>query len=158
MKILEFFDSIIDCLNEHSVKYLLVGGHAVNIYGHIRSTADLDLWIDKSEDNLSKLYNALVSFGYDQNTCLKGIEEIKQNRNIGLFDDENNKVDVIQLYSTKLKFQEAYSRKKSVNKGDVTLHVISLDDLIDTKITSGRPRDLEDVKELIKLRGLRKDR
>lgn len=158
MKILEFFDSIIDCFNKHNVNYLLVGGHAVNIYGHIRSTADLDLWIDKSENNLSKLYDALVDFGYDQNTCLKGIEEIKQNRNIGLFDDDNNKVDVIQLYSTRLSFQEAYNRKNTINKGDVTLHVISLEDLIDTKIASGRPRDLEDVKELIKLRDLSKNK
>lgn len=33
-------------LNEHGVQYLLVGGFAVNAYGHARNTGDLDLWVN----------------------------------------------------------------------------------------------------------------
>lgn len=152
MKLASFFNSIIDCFNKHNVKHLIVGGHAVNVYGYIRSTVDLDIWIDKSDENLENLRQALVSFGYPQEQCQQGIDEIRNNRNIGIFDDDDNKIDLIQLYSTRLSFSEAYSRKHSIDKGDVTLHVISLDDLIGTKLSAGRPRDLDDVRELSRLR------
>jgi len=149
VRLLEFFNSVISSLNKHNVKHLIVGGHAVNIYGYIRSTADLDLWIEKSDENLNNLYNALLSLGYDKENCSRGINEIKLNKNIGILDDDENKVDIIQLYSTKLSFQQAYSRKETV-KGEITLHVISLNDLIETKLSAGRPQDIQDVNELTK--------
>jgi predicted nucleotidyltransferase len=151
MRLISFFNSIIDCFNQHNVKHLIVGGHAVNVYGYIRSTANLDIWIDKSDENLENLLHALISFGYSSEQCQQGINELKKNKNIGLFDEDDNKIDLIQLYSTRLSFNEAFSRKHSFDKGDVTLHIISLDDLMNTKLAAGRPRDLDDVRTLARL-------
>jgi hypothetical protein len=37
-------------LNKHNVRFILVGGFAVNLYGHSRSTGDIDIWMEDSTD------------------------------------------------------------------------------------------------------------
>jgi hypothetical protein len=39
------FKEFIELLNEHKVRYLVVGGYAVAFHGHPRYTKDLDVWI-----------------------------------------------------------------------------------------------------------------
>ena len=46
-------------LNEEGVKYLLVGGFAMNYYGFTRTTEDIDLLVDPSDDNISKVKSGL---------------------------------------------------------------------------------------------------
>lgn len=38
-------------LNSSNIKYLLIGGYAVNYYGFARATADLDIWIAADRAN-----------------------------------------------------------------------------------------------------------
>lgn len=40
------FQEFIEALNTTNVKYILVGGYAVNIHGYSRTTGDIDLWVD----------------------------------------------------------------------------------------------------------------
>ncbi|MBI5379155.1 MAG: nucleotidyltransferase [Nitrospirae bacterium] len=47
-------------LNEHGVRYLLIGGFAVNYYGFPRVTEDIDLLVDPSDENVSKIKEALA--------------------------------------------------------------------------------------------------
>jgi hypothetical protein len=37
------------------VKYLLVGGYAVGFHGYPRATADMDIWVSRTEENAQKL-------------------------------------------------------------------------------------------------------
>lgn len=46
-------------LNEKDVRYVLIGGFAMNYYGLPRATEDIDLLIDPSSNNISKIKNAL---------------------------------------------------------------------------------------------------
>jgi predicted nucleotidyltransferase len=50
-------------LNKNGVKYLLLGGWAVGIYGAPRATADMDIFIATDDENIEKLQNALFEFG-----------------------------------------------------------------------------------------------
>lgn len=45
------FQEFIQALNINGVKYILVGGYAVILHGYIRSTADMDIWVDKTKEN-----------------------------------------------------------------------------------------------------------
>ena len=45
------FKEFIQCLNKHEVKYLLLGGWAVGIYGQPRATKDIDFLVSKDDDN-----------------------------------------------------------------------------------------------------------
>jgi hypothetical protein len=48
-------DQFLKEASREGVKMLLVGGGAVNFYGYQRNSADVDFWIDTSEENFSKL-------------------------------------------------------------------------------------------------------
>jgi len=39
------FKEFLKLLKAHDVRFLLVGGYAVNAFGYIRNTVDIDIWI-----------------------------------------------------------------------------------------------------------------
>src|SRR5580698_3642578 len=70
------FREFIELLKKNNVRYLLVGGYAVTIYGHPRNTGDIDIWIDRENENLERIMHALSEFGFgnigiDKNDFLK---------------------------------------------------------------------------------------
>ncbi|HEX4958224.1 MAG TPA: hypothetical protein VFV46_08615 [Lacibacter sp.] len=56
------FQDFIKALNEQEVKYMLVGGFAVILYGHARVTGDMDIWVERTEVNYHKLQEAFKQF------------------------------------------------------------------------------------------------
>ena len=50
-------------LSEENVRYLLVGAYALAVHGHVRATGDIDLWVERGEDNARRVMAALESFG-----------------------------------------------------------------------------------------------
>ena len=63
MEIYPNFRDLFGAFAAADVRYLLVGGYAVAFHGRPRFTKDLDLWVDDSEDNLSRVQGELDSFG-----------------------------------------------------------------------------------------------
>ncbi len=57
------FKEFLKLLNSNRVEYLLIGGYAVGIHGHIRATNDLDIWVGISVENASRIDQALREFG-----------------------------------------------------------------------------------------------
>ncbi|MCB0569901.1 MAG: hypothetical protein KDC66_09075 [Phaeodactylibacter sp.] len=43
------FLEFIQALQQNGVEYLLVGGYAVILYGYMRTTGDLDIWVNRPE-------------------------------------------------------------------------------------------------------------
>ena len=59
----EDFRDILSILKKHEVKYAVVGAWAMGAHGLPRATGDLDIFIEKSEDNARSMVRALVEFG-----------------------------------------------------------------------------------------------
>ena len=55
---------VFDVLAKARVRYLVVGGVAVVLHGHLRVTADLDLVVDLEPGNALSATKALASLGY----------------------------------------------------------------------------------------------
>ena len=131
--------------NKNGVRYLLVGGFAVNYHGYPRSTGDLDLWIDPSEDNKQKLLLALEELNFDT-------EEIRDLtlKNAAPIDIpiSNFKIELIPFLSTKLSFDNAYDLAVEGNIDGVDIKVIHLNHLIQLKSNTNRLKDALDVEEL----------
>jgi len=47
-------------LNEENVKYVIIGGFAVIHYGYVKGTADIDLLVDNSQENVERIKKALL--------------------------------------------------------------------------------------------------
>jgi len=45
------FQDFINSLNKFNVDYLLVGGYAVILRGYNRTTGDMDIWVNKTQEN-----------------------------------------------------------------------------------------------------------
>lgn len=56
------FSDFIRALNTNDVEYLLVGGMAVILYGYIRITGDIDLWVKNTDINFKKIRKAFHDF------------------------------------------------------------------------------------------------
>lgn len=58
------FKEFIELLGKNNVRYIIIGGYAVVYHGYVRSTNDIDIWIDIREDNIIKVIKALDDFGF----------------------------------------------------------------------------------------------
>jgi hypothetical protein len=57
------FRDFIQALNKHDVQYMLVGGYAVILHGYRRVTGDMDIWVNRTKVNYSKIKLAFTEFG-----------------------------------------------------------------------------------------------
>ncbi len=132
-----------------NVRMILVGGSAVNFYGYKRHSADIDFWIDNNPKNLKQLLTALISLGYKIQTFPDKVMKGEQNISIKL--SPVLEIELITHFNPGKPFEEAYSESvEFIAEGQKLLkwNIISFDDLITSKIKSGRPKDLLDVQEL----------
>jgi len=61
-----FNDDFIDfiaCFNKHNVEYVLVGGYSVILHGYIRTTGDMDIWVNSTKENYQKNLKSFSDFG-----------------------------------------------------------------------------------------------
>lgn len=152
----EDIDSFIKLSNEHGVKMLMVGGGAVNFHGYQRHSTDVDFWIETTEDNFQKLLKVFLEMGYEIDDFPKSVKEQRQNISIK-FSPADLNLELITNFSVNKSFDEAYENAEVVIIEDnpvMKWHVISLDDLIISKVKSGRPKDLLDIQELKRINNL----
>lgn len=57
------FKELLSALNEHRVKYLIVGGYAVAVHAQPRATKDLNILVKADADNSKAVFAALAEFG-----------------------------------------------------------------------------------------------
>lgn len=136
---------LLQILNEHKVRYLVVGGYAVMNYSEPRYTKDLDLWIEPTEENAQHLYNALVDFGLHSENLQP--DTFVQKEFFYKIGAPPYRIDLITSIAP-LEFNAAYSQKEMVTFEKVELSFISKADLIKAKEFSGRPVDLVDLDAL----------
>jgi predicted nucleotidyltransferase len=58
-----FYEDILREFQKQKVKYVLVGGIAINLLGLMRSTSDMDVLVEMTDDNLKKAVNILKKKG-----------------------------------------------------------------------------------------------
>ncbi len=58
------YEEILKDFQKNKVKYVLVGGIALNLLGAERSTSDLDILVEMSDENLAKIVRILKKQGY----------------------------------------------------------------------------------------------
>lgn len=139
----EDFKEFINFLNANNVKYLLVGGWAVGLYGNPRATRDIDFLVAVDDDNLKKLEKALYEFG----APTIDMRHFKEEGNFFRMGRSPIQIDIITDASG-IDMKECYSRRNYINVDGVDISLISKEDLIMNKKASGRLRDLADVESL----------
>ncbi len=136
-------------LQNHKVRYLLVGGMAVNFHGYNRSTGDIDLWVDDSPENRQLLVAALKEYGIaGANSFLTlpliaGYSELLLHS--GMYVDLMCELKFFKQEHFAYAFETA---ETYLLEGNVTLKVINIHSLLEEKKKSSRPRDRDDAEKL----------
>jgi len=156
------YEEILRLFQEKEIKYVLVGGIAVNLLGSMRSTADMDILVEMSDDNLKKIVTILKNLGYHVKQPVDpiGIADQKTredwiiNKNMKAFnfykEDELSEVDII--IESPVLYEEAKENIVNIKIDDLILPVISIDKLIKMKQVTGRTIDKLDIEELTRIK------
>ena len=150
MKMNSDYTDMLKCLNKAGVDYILVGGWAVNMYGYIRATVNLDIWILANPENAKKVYDAVAEFGAP--VAEMKPEEFAEYGMIFQIGVAPCRVDIISKISG-VSYADAVTRAVPKTIDGIPGRIISLDDLIANKKASRRAKDIADVEVL---EGLRK--
>lgn len=143
-------NNFLSLANKHKVKMLMVGGGAVNFHGYQRHSADVDFWIETTNDNFKKLLKVFNEMGYELDDFPEEVKNQFQNISVKFSPDDYN-IELITRFSLSKSFEEAYDSSEIVNINNNRfgkINVLSISDLIESKIKSGRPKDLLDVQQL----------
>lgn len=142
------FKEFIGLLNEHEVKYLIIGGYAVNFHGYPRYTKDIDFWLWMNKNNIQNLLEALKKFGFGS-LGLKP-EDFLSPENIIQLGYEPNRIDILMELEG-VDFEKCYRRKTEIELDGIKTNFLSLQDLIKVKKTTGGLQDLADAEQLEKI-------
>lgn len=146
-------EQVLSALNAARVRYLVVGGVAVVLHGHLRATADLDLVVQLDPENALEAVRALEGLGFrpiapvpaamfaDPDARRSWVEE-KGMTVFGLWSDRFAGLEVDLFVSEPLDFEGAFARSVRVQLASTFATVVCLEDLIALKKAAGRPVDL----------------
>lgn len=139
------FKEFLQLLNEHEVRYLLIGGYAVGYHGYPRATIDMDIWVEIHIENANKIVRVLKEFGF-------GTSDLKPE--LFLAEDQivrmGNPPFRLELLTTisGVEFETCYQNRIIHEFDDIQVNLISLNDLRKNKLASGRHKDLNDLENL----------
>jgi len=135
-------------LNEAGAHYLVIGGIACILHGHVRATTDIDILIERTPENAARILDALSKIGYGfASESLPAQILAKPVTIIG----DDPRVDIFTV-AWSVKYAEAIVRSSVVEVEGISVPLLGLDDLIVTKKDTGRALDAADVEVLEKIR------
>lgn len=139
------FRELLLAFNAHSVDYLVVGAHALAVYGHVRATKDLDVWVRPDGENAKRILMALTAFGAPLNDLT--IDDLSNAGTVFQIGVPPLRIDLITSIDG-VDFTEAWPDRFTTNFGQVPVFVISRHHLITNKKTAAWLQDLADVEQL----------
>jgi len=158
-----YYFEILEGLYKSKVRYLVVGGLSVNLYGVPRVTQDIDIVIAMDRENVLKITSLLKELGYVPRLPvspedLANPDKVKgwiENKNLKAFSfyhkNENYKViDIVLVHP--LDFEKSFKNRTVKRAKDIDIYLASIDDVVKMKEFSGRSQDLSDIEMLNKVR------
>lgn len=150
---------LLAALNDAEVEYVVVGGVAVVLRGHVRATVDLDLALDLTADHLLPAMDVLRRQGLVPRLPVPAEQfadpEVRrawvEDRNLVAFTlhDPSDALREVDLLATSpVPFEELLEGSSVVDVAGVPVRVASVAHLLRMKQAAGRPQDLADVAAL----------
>jgi hypothetical protein len=154
------FEAVARALRAARVRYLVVGGLAVNAHGYLRFTADIDLVIALDADNVLRTFSALSKAGYRPTVPITAEQfaDGKQRQRwiaekgmqvLNFFSDQHPESSVDIFVYEPFDFQQEFT---AAMVGQLlprlSVRFVSIPTLIRMKEAAGRPRDQDDIQHL----------
>jgi len=144
-------------LQTHNVKYILIGGYAINFHGYQRFTGDLDIWLQDTLENRQALRKAFINCNMGDYPMIETMQFVPGWTEFHL--NNNLRLDIL----TDMKGLEGYTFDECLQMASiadiehVNIPFLHINQLIKNKKTVNRPKDKIDVLALEQIRKLRDD-
>jgi len=139
-------------LGSHAVQYTVIGGVAVQVHGHRRTTKDLDVIPAPDEQNIRRLASALAALDARPRDIPSGraptIEQLVTAAIVPPLTTRHGELHILRDVPGAAPYAELRARALVIDFGGISLAIAGLDDLIAMKRASGRPSDIRDIAAL----------
>ena len=134
-------------LSRRKIPYMVIGGQAVLLYGSPRLTKGIDITLGVSVDRLADM-EEMCRFE-DFKILPENHKVFVQDTHVLPVKDESTGIRIVFISSYTPYEEQAIKRAKSVRIGTGEAQFASVEDVIIHKIFSDRPRDMEDVRNIM---------
>jgi len=158
-----YYEPILRSLYHHGVRYLIVGGLAVNLHGIPRMTTDLDIVLATDQDNLTKLLICLNELGFYPSLPIPAEDILDSDKRQEWIDEKNmiaftfihesvsmGEVDIV--LQNAVDFEEAFQKRTVLVVDDYEIYLISILHLQQMKRNTGREQDNSDIEMLKRIK------
>lgn len=143
----EDFQDFIIQLNVHAVRYILVGGYSVILHGYSRTTGDMDIWVERTEENYDRLVKAFSSFGMPVFDMTKNNFLTHPSWDVFTFGAPPSSIDIMVRVKG-MNFSETFEKAVMMEVDNLQVRTIHITDLITAKKASNRAKDINDLENL----------
>jgi hypothetical protein len=145
MEVQKDFREFLALLNEHKVKFMIVGGYALAYHGAPRFTGDIDVFVKPDHENAKRIINALADFGFSSLDIT--FEDFQDQDKVIQLGVPPVRIDIITSI-TGVTWEDADASKEQSYFGDVSVFYIGKTQYIANKRAIGRKKDLADLEAL----------
>lgn len=154
-----FYLDLFTSLARHEVRYLLVGGLAMNLHGVPRMTMDVDILLALDGENLERFFAVAEELKLRPSlpVSLRDLADPAKRENwikerhliaFSLYCTEKFAPTVDVLIGIDLVFETAFARRVEREVGGITVFLAHTEDMIALKSMAGRAQDLADIEHL----------
>lgn len=134
----EFLNALIS----RRVRFVIVGGHAVAGHGEPRLTEDLDVFVERSLANATRIRQALIASGFGG--VAPTATELARPHKVFMLGRKPWRIDILTSIDG-VSFAQAWKSRVKAQFTKAPLYVIGREMLIKNKRAAGRDKDLADV-------------
>lgn len=136
---------------QFDVKYITIGGFAVNFHGYNRSTSDIDIYLDDTLENRNKIRKAFVEIGLGDIESLETMQFVAGWTEFSM--DNGFRLDIMSNIKglENKTFDELFENAETIYIDEVLVRFIDYKNLIIAKKAANRPKDILDIEELEKI-------
>lgn len=152
---------LLNLLLKNEIDFVLIGGFAAVVHGSTLVTQDLDICMAMSEENISKLRDVLKDYKpwhrMNPKAKLSFLEHPKSTDNLNniYLQTDLGILDILSETQPAGDFQTIKKNSIEIPLYGHKCKVISIDDLIKVKEAMKRPKDIQAVLELKKVREMK---
>jgi acylphosphatase len=139
------YEKLLAKLAGAEVKFIIVGGVAVALNGFVRTTEDVDILIESSAENVTRLLHELRNFGEGHARKLSSADFSESEGAIRIIEDFP--LDVFTIMQGK-RYTDLVGSTKTTQIEDVDVRYLDAEALITLKKDSQRDQDRIDVSAL----------
>jgi hypothetical protein len=146
----DYLRDVIEALPQPAPPYCLIGALAVNAWGRLRATQDVDLLVLSDETAKTHLTGSLIAHGFQLDGRWIEHNPMAKDRVLRLNHPSYPDIPLDLIFSADAHEAEVLTRRQAMHFLQVPTWICSPEDLIILKLKASRPHDFEDALGIVK--------